>query len=49
MKKSYLLDEIDCPHCAAKLEDAIATKVDAATVKTMIDEATVGVIEVVEF
>jgi copper chaperone CopZ len=23
MKKSYLLDEIDCPHCAAKLEDAI--------------------------
>ena len=27
----------------------LATKVDAATVKTMIDEAAVGVIEVVEF
>ena len=31
------------------LESQVATKVDAATVKTMIDEATVGVIEVVEF
>lgn len=27
MKKSYMLDEIDCAHCAAKLEDAIK-KVD---------------------
>ena len=33
----------------AKLEDKVANKVDAATVKTMIDEATVGAIEVVEF
>ena len=33
----------------AGLEAEIANKVDAATVKTMIDEATVGVIEVVEF
>ena len=33
----------------AELEAEVATKVDAATVKTMIDEATVGVIEVVEF
>jgi hypothetical protein len=32
-----------------ELEAEVATKVDAATVKTMIDEATVGVIEVVEF
>lgn len=31
------------------LEDAIATKVDAATVKTMIEEATTGAIEVIEF
>lgn len=31
------------------LQTEIATKVDAAAVKTMIDEATVGVIEVVEF
>ncbi len=23
MKKTYLLDEIDCPNCAAKLENAI--------------------------
>ena len=23
MKKSYILDEIDCANCAAKLEDAI--------------------------
>ena len=27
MKKTYLLDEIDCPNCAAKLETAIK-KVD---------------------
>lgn len=33
----------------AELEAEVATKVDAATVKTMIDEATAGVIEVVEF
>ena len=33
----------------AKLEDEIAAKVDADTVKTMINEATVGAIEVVEF
>lgn len=32
-----------------ELEAEVATKVDAATVKAMIDEATVGVIEVVEF
>lgn len=31
------------------LQTAIATKVDAATVQTMINEAAVGVIEVVEF
>ena len=31
------------------LEEEVATKVDAATVKTMIDEATVGAIEVIEF
>ena len=24
MKKTYLLDEIDCPNCAAKLEDAVS-------------------------
>ena len=23
MKKTYLLDEIDCPNCASKLENAI--------------------------
>ena len=33
----------------AELEAEIATKVDAATVKTMIDNATVGAIEVIEF
>ena len=33
----------------AKLEDEVETKVDAATVKAMIDEATTGMIEVVEF
>lgn len=33
----------------AELETEVATKVDAATVKAMIDEATVGAIEVVEF
>lgn len=32
-----------------ELEVEVATKVDAATVKAMIDEATIGVIEVVEF
>jgi hypothetical protein len=32
-----------------ELEAEVATKVDAATVKTMIDEATMGLIEVVEF
>ena len=32
-----------------KLETEVAKKVDAATVQTMIDKATVGVIEVVEF
>ena len=31
------------------LESQVATKVDADTVKTMIDEATVGAIEVIEF
>lgn len=33
----------------AKLETEIANKVDASTVQTMINEAEVGVIEVVEF
>lgn len=33
----------------AELEMEVAKKVDAATVQTMINEATVGVIEVVEF
>ena len=33
----------------AELEAEVKTKVDADTVKNMIDEATVGVIEVVEF
>jgi hypothetical protein len=32
-----------------KLEDEVATKVDAVTVKIMIEEATSGLIEVVEF
>lgn len=33
----------------AELEKKVDTKVDAPTVQTMINEATVGVIEVVEF
>ena len=30
MKKNYLLDEIDCPNCAAKLEAAIK-KIDGVS------------------
>ena len=30
MKKNYLLDEIDCPNCAAKLESAIK-KIDGVS------------------
>lgn len=41
--------EIDAKVSAEEVEAAIATKVDAATVKNMIAEASAAAIEVVEF
>ncbi len=34
MKKTFLLDEVDCPNCAAKLERAVSKidGVDSATI-----------------
>ena len=47
MKKTFMLEDLDCAHCAAKMEDAInkLEGVNKATVKFLAQKMTVDAVD----